>query len=141
MATEGVGSFVASVAVLALGYRWPLVIAGGMMPIGGFLARRRIASLDVGVRVPAHEMAVLHRTELFATLPAPVLERLARNVVPLEADAGSAVIREGEDGDRFYVIERGEVVITREGRHLATRGPGDPFGEVALIWDVPGPRR
>ena len=46
--------------------------------------------------------------------------------------AGEAIVREGEVGDRFYVIESGEVEIL--GR---TFGPGESFGEIALLRDVP----
>jgi CRP-like cAMP-binding protein len=47
------------------------------------------------------------------------------------------VIREGEPGELFYVIERGRVEVTKEGRHVATLGPGDYVGEIALLRDVP----
>ena len=47
------------------------------------------------------------------------------------------MIREGDSGDRFYVIESGTVEVTKEGRHVATLGPGDFVGEIALLRDVP----
>jgi len=57
--------------------------------------------------------------------------------VPVAVAEGDVVIREGEPGDRFYVIEQGEVRVTRGGADLATLGPGDFFGEIALLRDVP----
>ena len=69
MAMEGVGAFVASLAVVWLGARWTLLAAGAFLPVAGFAVRRRIASLDVGLRVPTAEMAVLRATDLFAPLP------------------------------------------------------------------------
>jgi CRP-like cAMP-binding protein len=59
---------------------------------------------------------------------------MAREDVP----AGSAVVREGEDGDRFYVVLSGVLATSQES--LGPRGllrPGDTFGEVALAMDIP----
>jgi MFS family permease len=137
MAMEGVGAFVAALAVGWFGPRWTLLAAGVLLPLAGLLARRRIASLDVGVRVPTREMAVLRRTDLFAPLPSPALERLSRNLVPIHVPAGEVVIREGDLGDRFYVIEQGSVVVTARGAAVAGCGPGDYFGEVAHLYDQP----
>lgn len=137
MAMEGVGAFVASVAVVWIGSRWTLAAAGALLPIAGLLAHRRIASLDVGVRVPTHEMAVLRGTDLFAPLPPAALERLSRNLVPIQVPAGATVIREGDRGDRFYVVEQGRAVVTAGGMPVADHGPGGYFGEVALLYDQP----
>jgi CRP-like cAMP-binding protein len=46
------------------------------------------------------------------------------------------VIHEGDEGDRFYAIEAGTVVVTKEGRWIADLGPGDYFGEIAMLQNV-----
>jgi hypothetical protein len=137
MAMEGVGAYLAAVAIVWVGARWTLVAAGALLPVAGIALRRRIASLDVGVRVPTREMAVLRETDLFAPLPPTALERLSRGLVPLGVPTGGIVIREGERGDRFFVIESGRAAVTSGGETLALVGPGDYFGEVALLYDQP----
>ena len=51
--------------------------------------------------------------------------------------AGTAVVREGEPGDRFYVVDKGEVEILVEGEPPRREGEGTYFGEIALLRDVP----
>ncbi|HET9671594.1 MAG TPA: MFS transporter [Actinomycetota bacterium] len=137
MAGEGIGSFLASVLVVAVGPRWTLLIGGVLLPSMALAARRGLMALDVGVRVPAEEIALLRATPVFAPLPVPILERLARNLVPTHVPSGTTVIRQGEHGDRFYVLVEGTVEVTADGRAVGSLGPGGTFGEIALIRDVP----
>jgi hypothetical protein len=134
---EGVGAFLASLVVVWVGARWALLVASSLLPVAGFLIRNRLASLDVGVRVPSEEMARLRATDLFAPLPPQALERVARDLVPLDVPAGGVVISEGEPGRRFYVLTEGRAIVSRDGETIAERGPGDYFGEVALLLDQP----
>ena len=134
---EGIGAFAASLLVVWIGPRWSLLVASLVLPVAGFLLRNRLAALDVGVRVPAEEMARLRATDLFAPLPPQALERVARNLVPLDVPAGGIVIEEGEPGSRFYVLVEGRAIVSRNGDTIAERGPGDYFGEVALLLDQP----
>jgi CRP-like cAMP-binding protein len=59
------------------------------------------------------------------------------DLIATEAAAGDLLIREGDPGDRFYVIVEGEVAITRRGEHVSEQGPGAYVGEIALLRDVP----
>ncbi len=74
---------------------------------------------------------------MFASLPAPALTRLLTGVVPIEVASGTVVIREGEAGDHYYLVERGDLLVTVNGHRVHTLGPGEAFGEIALIRDVP----
>ena len=56
---------------------------------------------------------------------------------PRTSPAGTVIVREGDPSDRFYVIARGRVDVTQGGRHLRVEGPGDFFGEIGLLRDVP----
>jgi MFS family permease len=137
MAGEGVGALATSLLIVAVGPRWTLLAGGMLLPVIGFAVRRRIAGMDVGVRVPEHEIDVLRRTPIFGVLPGPALERVARNAVPRTVESGAEVIREGDRGDRYYVIESGTFRVARSGGTVAALGPGEGFGEVALLRDVP----
>jgi len=138
MAGEGIGSFVASLLVVAIGTRPTLVVAGLLLPLTILLTRRRLTELDVGVRIPEGEMELLRGTRIFAPLPAPALERVARNLIPVSAPSGTKVIIEGDPhGDRFYAIVEGTVDVDVGGHVIATEGPGSCFGEIALLDDVP----
>jgi CRP-like cAMP-binding protein len=65
------------------------------------------------------------------------MERVVANVVPRAAEPGDVLIREGDVGDRFYMIAGGTAEVKRGGRPIATLGPGSYVGEIALLRDVP----
>lgn len=137
MGAEGIGAFSAAVLVSALGPEWTLAIAGVLVPVACLAHHRRLAAVDVGARVPADDLALLRGTALFEPLPSAALERLARNCVPLHVSPGSTIIREGDLGDRVYVIADGTAEVSAGGSHVATLGPGGYVGEIALLRDVP----
>ena len=62
---------------------------------------------------------------------------MAQLLVRVDVPARAAVVREGDPGERFYLIAEGEAVVTLDGRTIATVGAGDSFGEIALLRDVP----
>ena len=83
----------------------------------------------------SHELA---RIELLAGLPGQTIAQLAKRMEREEIAPGTAVVREGEDGERFYVVFAGMLSVSQ--RDLGNKGvlrPGDYFGEVALAMDVP----
>jgi CRP-like cAMP-binding protein len=94
------------------------------------------------MRAPSSTEVVelLARVPVFSTLEGPDLERIAQLAVPRGFDAGEVVFREGDRSDTCYVVHVGRVRAVREhgdGRTitLATFGPGDIFGELALFED------
>src|SRR3954466_14749063 len=83
---------------------------------------------------------LLRRVPVFHELAEDALQRVAAVSVPRHFPAGEAVFREGDDSDTCYIVERGHARALREhqdGRQitLATFGPGDIFGELAMFDD------
>jgi CRP-like cAMP-binding protein len=70
-------------------------------------------------------------------LPLPAIEQLARGLEPVHVSAGQAVFRQGDPADRFYVIETGAADVIGDARLVTTLGPGEGFGEIALLRRVP----
>jgi len=97
---------------------------------------RRLRSIDASATVPQVEIQLLRSIPIFAALPAPALEGIARELVPMTAPTGTVVIKEGESGDRYYAVADGELIVTQGGvlRQKVTHGQG--FGEIALIRNV-----
>lgn len=134
--TIGVGSIVAPLLIAALDIRGALIVTGALLPILATLLRRSLTPLDE-VPVRERELELLAGIEIFAPLPAPVLESLAGRLVPVRLEAGRELFRQGELGDRYYIVAAGEVEIVADGKVVAVTGPGGYFGEIALLRDVP----
>ena len=73
---------------------------------------------------------------MFAPLSLSAKERIASLLVPAPAPRGDVVIRAGDVGDRFYIVEAGTLVV-ETGEARSEIGPGGFFGEIALLRDVP----
>jgi MFS family permease len=135
--TTGVGSLLAPVLVLALDLRGALLVVGAALPLVVLARWRALATLESNHPVPEREYRLLRGVGMLAPLPVARLEELARHLVPVHVAEGEAIIREGEIGDRFYVIDSGEVDVTQRGRFRRTEFVGECFGEIALLRDTP----
>lgn len=133
----GVGSLLAPLLDAAVGARGALVVAGLLLPVVLVPMWRPLVAIDAIAAPPRYEVELLRRVPIFAALPVPELERLARALKPVRADGGSIVFRQGDVGDLFYVIRDGRADVEIAGSHLRELGPGDSFGEIALIREVP----
>ena len=80
-------------------------------------------------------MELLQRVPLFADFEHGDVERLARSFKERTFEAGSTVAGEGKTGAGFFVIENGEASVSVRGDEHRKLGPGDYFGEIALIDD------
>jgi MFS family permease len=129
----GVGALVASLLVEQFGVRPALVIVGLLCPVVAAASWRRLRGMDQTVNVRDRDIALLQAVAMLKVLPLPAIERLARGVEPISVPTGHFVFEQGDVGDRYFVIESGEAVVVGDGRDIATLGPGEGFGEIALL--------
>jgi MFS family permease len=129
----GIGAVVASTMVEWFGVQTALIAIGLVCPVLAVASWRRLRRLDRSVDVLDLDIGLLQRVPMFRSLPLPSIEQLARGLEPVEVPMGAEVFSQGEIGDRYYVIESGEVDVVGDGRVVATLGPGEGFGEIALL--------
>ena len=127
----GIGGLLAPILIHLVGIRSALVVTGLLLPILTLLAAPRLRSIDGRTAAPEH-VALLRKVDLLEALPLATLESLAGSLEARTFPAGATIVRAGEAGDVYYVIESGEVEVA--GRRLVA---GDGFGEIALLRDVP----
>jgi hypothetical protein len=97
---------------------------------------RRISRIDEEASIPVVEMGTLRNMEIFSALPAAPLEALAREARYVSVPTGTAIIKEGEEGDNYYAITEGSVVVTRGEQEIGRVERGVGFGEIALLYPV-----
>ena len=129
----GLGAIVAALLIELAGVRPALVAVGLLCPIAAAVSWRALRRLDRSVDVRDRDITLLHSVAMFRTLPLPAIEQLARRLEPVAVPAGRVVFRQGDTGDRYYVIESGSAEVIGDGRVIATLGQGDGFGEIALL--------
>ena len=136
-AALALGSILAPALIALAGQRGAFVVAGAMViAVAATLWRPLRRGDDVGIARP-RELALLRAQPIFAPLGPAELEHLAAHLVPMHVNAGTAVIRQGEPGHHFFIVVEGRVSIEVDGRPVREEGPGESFGEIALLRDVP----
>jgi len=131
------GALLVPVFVALLGPRGAFVAAGLMLPLLAVTTWRRLARIDAEAPPPPRSLVRLRGVAMFSHLPVPTLEAVAARLVPLVLAPGESVIRQGEPGDFFYIVESGRLDVTVDGRPRPSLGPGDSFGEIALMKALP----
>ena len=121
----------------AIGVRGALVVVGAFLPVLAVLTWTRLVAIDAAAVVPERALALLSRSPIFAPLPPPALEALAVRLEPRLLAAGETVFAQGDPGDDYYLIEAGRVRVEVDGEPVAELGPGEGFGEIALLRPVP----
>ena len=92
--------------------------------------------MALGLRQNA-KVKIISGVPLFAGLSKRQLSQVAAIADEVDLRPGRTLIREGERGREFFVLLDGSADVTRKGKLIATRKPGDFFGEVALVCNVP----
>jgi MFS family permease len=134
----GVGAIAAPGVVNLIGIEWALAVSGGFLVVLVILFWPRLARIDAAARPPQpEELRILASVPIFSPLPGTSLEHLAGRLVPLRLEPGTMIVREGDPGDRFYILAEGTVEVSEGEFPIAELTPGGYFGEIALVRDVP----
>jgi hypothetical protein len=131
------GGLIAPVLIAGAGIQGALIVSGAILPIAAVLAWSRLTRLDEGGPAAARRVELLRAQPLFAPLSLATIEHLAGSLEPVSFEAGAWLMREGEHGDRYVLIDHGEADVARFGETIGRLGPGDGAGEIALVHDVP----
>ena len=134
--TMALGAVLMPLLVELVGLRWGLGILAVPIVLAVVLCFPALARLDRTV-APPKQLSLVAALPIFQPLAPAVLENLARRLAPVAVPAGETVITAGDPGDRFYLIERGQLDARRGSEVLSTMAAGDCFGEIALLRDVP----
>jgi hypothetical protein len=137
LTSVGIGAVVAPVLINAVGIDTALIVTGVALPALVLVSSPRLVRIDAAAKAPDEAtLRLLGSTPIFAPLPGAALEHLAARLVPLRVESGSVILREGDPGDRFYIVVAGTVDVVQGGVPLTELSEGGYFGEIALIRDV-----
>jgi MFS family permease len=130
------GSVGASILYASVGLTAALVATAAFLPAIALGAWIRLSRAEGMLELPVEQIALLRHLPIFALVQAPSLEAAARRLVHFAVPAHALMFREGDPGDRFYIVSKGSVVISQGGVPVRTLGPGSSFGEIALLRSV-----
>jgi hypothetical protein len=137
LAGLAVGSIAAPGIVNLLGLHGALIASGVFVPVLVVWLWPSLRRIDAEAVIAEEPLELLRRIEIFAQLPEPVLERLAAGATSISIGADQIIVSRGEVGNHFYAIATGKVVVELDDGTTRELGPGDSFGEIALLRDVP----
>ncbi len=141
----GKGDFFGERALLGAGRRAATVLADGDLSVLTFEERAFWQELagpvewQTRVRAALEDRERLAEVELFRDLDGRELDLVAVKLAVMAFSSGDVIVKEGDPGDAFYVVREGNLEVRREGvqKRLRTFGPGDYFGELALLHGTP----
>jgi MFS family permease len=136
-ASLAAGAVAASLLVNWLGPSGALLAAGGLEVVLAVISWPWIRTVDAAAVVPERQMRLLRSVAFFRPLQLTTIEDLAGRLENVNAPAGADIVLQGEAGDRFYIVETGRLETLIDGEPIRALGPGDAFGEIALLRDVP----
>ena len=113
---------------------WPPAL---LLPLLALLSARPLRELDERLGVREDEIDVLRRAPMLNVLPVPSIEHLASRLRHRTFPEAAVVFAEGDPGGAYYVIADGKAEVVGDGALVAVLGPGDSFGEIAVVKDVP----
>jgi hypothetical protein len=136
-AAVGAGSVLAAWVASTTSLKQALVVLGLIGPALVLIVWFSLRRLDDAMLARDEDLRLLQRVSVFDPLPLPALEQLAAGLRPRRVAAGETVYRQGDPGDGCFIIDSGAADVLGDGRPIATVGPGDLVGEIALLRQVP----
>ena len=133
VAATAVGGALGALLVALLGARWAVALTGIALPALAVVLRARLSAFEAGTPVPEAAFGLLRRLSLFSSLPVAIVENLALRAQTGRFSAGTDIITQGDEAEGFYVIEEGHVEVFVDGVLRREEGPGEYFGEIALL--------
>jgi MFS family permease len=133
----GAGSVLAAFLASQTSVRGSLAIVGAISPALVLLFWFTLRRLDDAMQARDEDLELLQRVAVFDPLPLPALEQLATGLEPLLVPAGETVYHQGDAAEGCFIIEQGQAQVLGDGQPIATVGPGDLVGEIALLRQVP----
>jgi MFS family permease len=133
----GLGSAVTPLLIHALGARGTLVATGALLVVVAAGFWPSLAAIDSKIAAPGPDLVLLRQVAFFRPLPFAVIEHLATELQRATYESGDVVVREGEPGDRFYIMVEGRVRASKDGKQLNEMSAPDSFGEIALLRQTP----
>lgn len=132
-----VGSLGAPALAHVLGLSGAMVLTGLVVGLSPLLSAPGLRAVGASTTPSPADVELLGRVPVLATLPRLTIERLACASERRDVPADVPVVEEEAAGEEFFVVETGELTVTRQGADVRRLGPGDSFGEVALLRSVP----
>jgi MFS family permease len=129
----GAGAAVAPALDGLAGPAMALLLMAAPLALVALLAVRALHGLDRELIAPLRQVRLLRALPAFALLPPLQLERLALRMRTVELAAGEAAARQGEPGSTWFLVDSGRLGVEVDGRRVHELGPGEGFGEIALL--------
>lgn len=136
-AMAGLGGIVAPLLLAVVGVQGAFVVTGAILPVVAAVSFRGVLRADDVALVPERQLHLLRGIAMFAPLPVATIEQLAGSLTPLHFGPGEILMRAGDPGDRFILIDAGTVEVEQAGATIRTIGAGGHVGEVALLRRIP----
>jgi CRP-like cAMP-binding protein len=135
---EGLGAFLAPILVISIGIRGTLLIAALPLPIVVVVGWTLLYQVDDKAEERATTLSLCHGAHCLEPLDMASLDALVSRVNRvIISEGGVDVVRQGDRGDCFYIIASGTAQVLVDGHFVGQLGPGESFGERALLRDVP----
>ena len=137
MGALAIGALVTPAFITWLGPRGALIAAGTLTPVLLVPLWPSLRRVDDEAVIAEEPLELLRKIEIFAELPEVAIERLAAAATAVSVASNGVVVSRGEVGNHFYVVAAGRAAVELDDGTTRELGPGDSFGEIALLRDVP----